>query len=195
MHNIWALHVAIGGAGSVNERKVYVACDPADAMEANGLLRHQRTLEIVSFGADPENYMGVEDEALILRGLRARTLQDSTVTIVVVGRCTHSLRSVDWEIKASLFHERGQAPNGLVALALPGAGRYEDLPPRLLANVGEDNSRYAAFWTFTRDAAAWDRVIEEAFVARVSRVEAIRNTDPLMRANARCRSCGVVHDR
>ena len=38
----------------------------------------------------------------IMRRIREEKLQDSTVTIVLIGRCTHSRRYVDWEIKASL---------------------------------------------------------------------------------------------
>lgn len=42
----------------------------------------------------------------IMRRIREEKLQDSTVTIVLIGRCTHSRRYVDWEIKASL--QQGQ---------------------------------------------------------------------------------------
>lgn len=38
----------------------------------------------------------------IMRRIREEKLGDSTVTIVLIGECTHSRRYVDWEIKASL---------------------------------------------------------------------------------------------
>ena len=54
----------------------------------------------------------------IMRRIREEKLQDSTVTIVLIGRCTHSRRYVDWEIKASL--QQGQTlPNGLIGINLP----------------------------------------------------------------------------
>lgn len=37
----------------------------------------------------------------IMRRIREEKLHDSTVTIVLIGNCTHSRRYVDWEIKAS----------------------------------------------------------------------------------------------
>lgn len=36
----------------------------------------------------------------IMRKIREDKLEDSTVTIVLVGSCTHSRRYVDWEVKA-----------------------------------------------------------------------------------------------
>ena len=51
----------------------------------------------------------------IMRKIREDKLEDSTVTIVLVGSCTHSRRYVDWEVKASL--QCGQSlPNGLIAI-------------------------------------------------------------------------------
>jgi len=35
-----------------------------------------------------------------MRRIREEKLQDSTVTIVLVGNCTNSRRYVDWKIKA-----------------------------------------------------------------------------------------------
>jgi hypothetical protein len=180
----------------VSSRIVHVLCDPKDAPEVSRLLEKRygapRLNGRVWFEVDSESCAGVQDETVILRRVRARTLRDSTVTVVAMGRCTHSLRSIDWVIKASLFHERGQAPNGLLVVCLPAASSYEDLSPRLQANIRRGAEGYAPWDKWPEH---WDQLIEEAFVARVGRLAAIQNDEPLMRTNAVCRSCGVVHDR
>ena len=52
--------------------------------------------------------------------IRRKYLLDSSVTILLIGSCTHSRRYVDWEIKSSL--RRGMnVPSGLLAYVLPSA--------------------------------------------------------------------------
>ena len=183
----------------MSDRLVHVLCDPDDAPEVSRLLKKSygapRLDGRVWFEVDQESCARAQDEAVILRRVRACTLRDSTVTIAVIGRCTHSLRSIDWVIKASLFHERGQAPNGLLVVHLPDSTGSEDLSPRLQANVRRGAEGYAPWYKWPQGGALWERLIEEAFVARAGRLSAIQNDEPLMRTNASCRACGVVHDR
>ena len=57
------------------------------------------------------------DTDYVMRRIRELYLQDSTVTIVLIGKCTWARRFVDWEIQASLRQsESGPAHNGLVAI-------------------------------------------------------------------------------
>jgi hypothetical protein len=180
----------------VSDRIVHVLCDPKDAPEVSRRLeksyRAPRLNSQVWFEVAADSCAGIQDETAILRRVRERTLRNSTVTVVTIGRCTHSLQSIDWVIKASLFHERGQAPNGVLVVCLPDASSYEYLSPRLQANVRRKAEGYAPWYKWPEQ---WDQLIEEAFVARVGRLAAIKNDEPLMRTNATCRSCGVVHDR
>lgn len=74
-----------------------------------------------------------------MRKIRENKLQDSTVTIVLVGSCTHSRRYVDWEVKASL--QQGiTLPNGLIAINLPYMGSEGALPERVSENVMRDSN-------------------------------------------------------
>src|SRR4051812_30659698 len=54
----------------------------------------------------------------VMRRIREDFIGDATVTMVLVGTCTHSRRYVDWELKASLQQGRDSLPNGLLAVAL-----------------------------------------------------------------------------
>ena len=61
---------------------------------------------------DDEDFINSSDTAYVMQQIKKKYLNDSTVTIVLLGTCTHSRRYIDWEIKASL--QQGEAtPNGL----------------------------------------------------------------------------------
>jgi hypothetical protein len=56
--------------------------------------------------------IGLEDDAIrsnrpdyVIETIREEYICDSAVSIVLLGRCTHSRRFVDWEIKRSLLRE------------------------------------------------------------------------------------------
>lgn len=69
-----------------------------------------------------------------MRKIREQKLEDSTVTIVLVGSCTHSRRYVDWEVKASL--QQGQSlPNGLITINLPYMGTRGALSTRCQVQI------------------------------------------------------------
>lgn len=59
------------------------------------------------------------DTDYVMRRIRERYLHGSSVTIVMVGRCTWARRYVDWEIQASLRRGTGILPNGLIGIILP----------------------------------------------------------------------------
>ena len=74
--------------------------------------------------------------------IREKCLLDSTVTIVLLGKCTHSRRHVDWEIKSSL-RQGASAPNGLIGIVLPSQGRGAFLPPLVLRTTGSTTATIA----------------------------------------------------
>lgn len=131
-----------------------------------------------------------------MRRIREEKLQDSTVTIVLVGNCTHSRRYVDWEIKASL--QQGQSiPNGLIAINLSYMGSKGNAPQRLLDNLERDKdkrdigyARYYVYPTSSQELSGW---IEDAYEARTSRKNIIHNTNEMMKYNKKCNVHGVTH--
>lgn len=132
----------------------------------------------------------------IMSKIRKEKLQDSTVTIVLVGSCTHSRRYVDWEIKASL--QQGiNIPNGLIAINLPYMGNKGGAPKRVLDNLNRDNSGndigYARYYTYPTSARELQRWIEDAYRARTTRNGSIHNTNEMMKYNKKCNVHGITH--
>ena len=106
--------------------------------------------------------------------IRNKYLEDTTVTIVLIGKCTHSRRYVDWEIKSSL-RQGTYTPNGLLGILLPSQGNSAYLPPRFKENweKGEENcySRYRSYPTYAKELHEW---IEDAYNARIQRAKLIK---------------------
>jgi hypothetical protein len=82
---------------------------------------------------DNEDFINSDKPNYVMQQIREKYLGDSTVTIVLIGTCTHSRRYVDWELKSSL--RRGDyTPNGLLGILLPSTAAGAHLPPRFEAN-------------------------------------------------------------
>ena len=136
------------------------------------------------------------DPQYIMRKIRENKLVDSTVTIVLVGTCTHSRRYVDWEVKASL-QQGSSLPNGLIAINLPYMGNIGAMPPRVSENVIRDENNndvgYARYYSYPSSKEQLRRWIEDAFEARTSRAKLIKNSNEMMKYNAKCKKHGVTH--
>ena len=82
----------------------------------------------------------------ILRQIRENHIADSTVTVVLIGRCTWRRRFVDWEIHASIRCTNANPRTGLLGIVLPCHPEYGEaskdehlLPPRLADNLKGDH--------------------------------------------------------
>lgn len=142
---------------------------------------------------DNDDFINSTNPEYVMTQIRKKYLQDSTVTIVLIGRCTHSRRYVDWEIKSSL--RRGYyTPNGLLGILLPSQGNSAELPPRLMDNWNQNHidcySRCYAYPTRLEQLSRW---IEDAYDARTTKAHLIKNSQEMMKYNARCRACNVTH--
>ncbi len=142
---------------------------------------------------DNDNFIESTNTDYVMNQIRERYLLDSTVTIVLVGKCTHSRRYVDWEIKSSL-RQGSYTPNGLLGILLPSAGDRAHLPPRFQDNwqTGEQNcyARYRYYPSTAEQLRGW---IEDAYQARTSRANLIVNSQDMMKYNAKCKVCGITH--
>lgn len=179
-------------------RTVFISFCQSDRTAVNAFVHRWTVQERVfipkalgtAFGADLINS---EDPDYVMGRIRRDYLADSTITLVLIGTCTHSRRFVDWEIKASLRQGQTFTPNGLLGILLsPLQSAY--LPERFAANwqAGEENcyARYRFPPTSADELRSW---LEDAFSARTTRAHLIRNTANMMRYNARCRACNVTH--
>lgn len=108
----------------------------------------------------------------IRQKIRDEWLRDSTVTVVLVGRCTWQRRHVDWEIGSSLRDTQRNPRSGLLGVLLPTATRLADgrpdlgaVPPRLVDNLGGDDP-FARLIEWPADPATLRDEIHCAFLRR-----------------------------
>jgi hypothetical protein len=180
------------------KRKVFISFYQGDRTEVDNFIEKWSDREGVftakALGtSDNDDFINSDDPEYVMTQIREKYLGDSSVTIILIGTCTHSRRYVDWEIKSSL--RRGSyTPNGLIGIVLPSKGDSAHLPPRFKDNwtTGEANcyARYRSAPTSADQLGEW---IEDAYAARTSRAELINNPQEMMKYNAKCKVCGVTH--
>jgi MTH538 TIR-like domain (DUF1863). len=121
--------------------------------------------------------------------IRTNYLRDSTVTIVLVGRCTWARRFVDWEIYASLRDGKLARHNGLLGILLPSASSpVAQAPARLIDNVPskDGSSAYGRYRYYPESNRDLRNYIEDAFQARTLRYESVDNSRQLRQRNSSC---------
>ncbi len=138
--------------------------------------------------------LGLEDNAIqsskpdyVIDTIRAEYISGSSVSIVLIGTCTHSRRFVDWEIKRGLLNG-----NGLLGIILPPKIR-EYLPERFAVNWRQDDMGYAALRLYPKSAVELRSWIDDAVWRSRSRQNQLRNAQDAWTYNHRCATCGVTH--
>ncbi|MCJ8322251.1 MAG: TIR domain-containing protein [Hyphomicrobiales bacterium] len=117
----------------------------------------------------------------VMKRIRLLYLGDSTVTIVLIGKCTWARRFVDWEVQSSLRNPADGLPNGVVAIQLWDS--YQKLPERVAENV---EAGYSKFYTYPKNSAGLSRIIDEAFAARTGKSDLIVNKRDRFKNNRSC---------
>jgi hypothetical protein len=196
------------------KRRVFISSFHADRREVNEFIYRWATIENVftaeALGSfDNDDFINSNNTEYVMGEIRRRYLLNSSVTILLVGRCTHSRRYVDWELKSSL--RRGtNVPNGLVAFVLPSAmppayglfgpiewhqRTWPVIPDRLAANwnFNQQDNCYARYFVMPTSADELRGHIEAAVWNRTNRAHLIQNDAIMMKNNAVCRVCGVTH--
>ncbi len=193
---------------------MFISSFHADRVEVNAFIYRWATLENVFTPKalctfDNDDFINSDNPEYVMSEIRRKYLGDASVTIVLVGRCTHSRRYVDWEIKSSL--RRGESlPNGLLAYVLPSAmppayGLFRPIDwaqrawptplERLAANWNyfQPQTCYGRYYVMPDSAAVLRENIEAAFWDRTNRADLIKNDSSMMKYNAKCLVCGVTH--
>ncbi len=106
------------------KHKVFISYHHDDQDEVGGFIEtfdHERNVFIArALGVGMEqDIIDSTDTGYVMRRIRESYLKDSTVTIVLIGKCTWARRYIDWEIQASLRHGVTVTPNGLLGIKLP----------------------------------------------------------------------------
>jgi len=176
-------------------RKVFISHYKGDHEAVEKFIRDYSSVFIPRVLGANENYEFVESNNTdyVMRVIRQKYLEDTTVTTVLTGDCTHSRRYVDWEIKSSLT-QGSQTPNGLIGILLPYKGTQGHLPERFKDNWNSENqdcyARYYSYPTSEQQLGAW---IDDAFDSRTTRREYIKNTQDMMKYNGKCLIHGETH--
>ncbi|WP_081081305.1 TIR domain-containing protein [Burkholderia cepacia] len=131
------------------------------------------------------------DTDYVLRRIRERYLATTSVTIVMIGRCTRTRRYVDWEIAASLRNMPGGPANGLLGIKLPTYVTGDGYPDRLNANllpppVLPGQECYARAIDYPTSALELSNAIEAAYQRRESLAHLIDNSSPRFSYNRQC---------
>lgn len=131
----------------------------------------------------PEDLIDSENPDYVMGEIRRRYLADSTVTIVLVGRCTSARRFVDWEVQSSLRQPSDGFPNGLLAVLLDRESTRGTLPERVKLNY---DSGYAKFYPYPSSGAQLAAWIDEAYGRRFTDTRLIQNPRDRMKYNRSC---------
>lgn len=117
-----------------------------------------------------EDIINSDNQEASIGKIRELYLQDSTVTIILVGRDTWSRKFVDWEVQASLHIPKNGSPNGLLAIQLWES--HKTLPKRVELNV---NSGYAKYYKYPSSTAVLAKMVDEAWHTRTDLADKIVN--------------------
>lgn len=119
--------------------------------------------------------------------IRTRYLRDTSVTIVLIGRCTWARKFVDWEIAASLRNTSTATRSGLLAISLPSISKMANraLPARLDDNVNGE-AGYARWWKYPSNSDSLADMIELAYELRSTGPNLAENSRQLRSYNSSC---------
>ncbi|SNR60617.1 MTH538 TIR-like domain [Lutibacter agarilyticus] len=180
------------------KRRVFISHFRGDRKEVDDFINHfANNLGIFTpyvLGAnDNDEFIDSTDTDYVMKRIREKYLSDSTVTIVLMGSCTHSRRYVDWEIKSSL-RQGEYIPNGLIGIVLPSQNNSAYLPSRFERNwKSGHNECYARYWSYPTSGNQLGEWIDDAFNSRTSRKHLIDNPQEMMKYNSSCKTHNTTH--
>lgn len=178
---------------STPRRKVFISHYKGDRIEVDNFIKRFDHLFIPKvLGANNnDDFINSSNTDYVMQRIRELYLGDSTVTLVLLGSCTHSRRYVDWEIKSSLKQGNSIIPNGLMGIVLPSQNNRCSLPPRFRENWNQNHENcYARFWSYPDSDQQLIDWIEDAYNARNTRAHLIKNSKEMMKYNAKC----LIHE-
>ncbi|MGK8508192.1 TIR domain-containing protein [Nocardia asiatica] len=139
---------------------------------------------------DEDDFIDSEDTDYIMSRIRQDYLGNSTVTIVLIGKCTWARKYVDWEVFSSLRDSKHSKVNGLLAIELPSVAGNSRLPGRVSDNVERDaygrNLGYARYYVYPSSKQTIRDWISDAYVGRTTRDALIDNSRDRRQRNATC---------
>lgn len=172
-------------------RKCFISYHHADQGAVNQFIRsfdHEHDTFIArGLGEEmPGDVIQSANTDYVMAKIRNRFLADSTVTIVLMGRCTWARRYVDWEIQSSLRRGEQTTPNGLLGIKLPS---FRNFPPRFEKNLSANWPAvdcYARHMDYPTSTSSLVANIESAYQRRTTHAHLINNPRDRMSNNRQC---------
>jgi hypothetical protein len=177
------------------KRRVFVSHYKGDKTEVNAFIERfglrEQVFSYYALGVgNNDDFIDSSDTAYVMKRIRELYLKDSTITIVLMGSCTHSRRYIDWEIKSSL-QQGTTIPNGLLGIVLSSQGKWAIPPERFAMNWNNEVlSCYARYMLYPTSGEQLGRWIDDAYIARTTRAALIRNPNEMWKYN---RICQIHH--
>lgn len=173
--------------------KVFISYHHEDQTEVDNFINTFDTENDVfiarGLGLDmADDIINSEDPDYVMQRIRELYLKDSTVTIVLIGKCTWARRYVDWEIQSSLRQGESTTPNGLLGIVLPSVGDKPKAPNRLDLNLPAEkgSESYAKWYWYPESTESLAKWIDSAFEARTSLAHLIKNPRDRFKYNKSC---------
>lgn len=163
--------------------RVFISYHHDDENEVQRFIRDFGDDCFITRGVFTDDIIQSDDKDYIMRQIREKYLSDSTVTIVMIGKCTWARKYVDWEIASTLRNDPVNKRSGLMAIALPSINNSGKLPARFNDNK---ESGYATFWDYPTSKAVLAGRIEDAFQKRTTLSDKVDNSRELKSYNSTC---------
>ncbi|MEZ8013587.1 MULTISPECIES: TIR domain-containing protein [Vibrio] len=174
--------------------KCFISYHHEDQDEVDDFIRtfdHERDV-FISRGLGPEmspDIINSQDTDYVMSRIRELYLKDSTVTIVLLGKCTWARRYVDWELQSSLRSGETVTPNGVLAIKLPSFSKNTAFPNRLNLNLKQTDDQedcYARWIEYPTRKDTLKNAIDSAFNRRSTHKKWIDNPREKFSYNRTC---------
>ena len=165
---------------SAPRRKVFISYHHDDQGEVEAFIKKYDEKKDIFISRALGMYSDIIDSTdteYIMQRIRELYLKDSTVTLIMIGKCTWARRYVDWEMQASLRHGEKTVPNGLMGIKL-SSYKNNGYPNRLNLNLKQSEKQeecYARVYDYPESVDQLRKWIEDAFQARTTRAKYIEN--------------------
>ena len=139
--------------------KAFITFHPADREYAVKFVEQFSdvvTATLVGVSEKDDFIKDTNEASYIEREIRERFLTNTTITIMLAGKCTWSQRFVDWEIAASIRKDAERGRSALLGIKLPslGAGPVT-VSERFQANLKVGYAMFKTYPTSSDDLRNW----------------------------------------
>jgi hypothetical protein len=133
------LETKIKQASQLSKPKIFVSYHHQDQIEVDTFITRYKHLvhswKGIGLQGDIDSIINSSNVDYTFRKIREDYLQDSTLTIVFLGRCTWARKYCDWELYSSLRNYESSKASGILYVTLPSAFYNTKQSKRLRDNI------------------------------------------------------------